>query len=284
MIYTDIRGVSEETTTGVHHLYMNFRSGKLKIPAINVNDSVTKSKFDNYYGCRESLVDGIKRATDVMLAGKVAVVAGFGDVGKGVSGFYRLFLRNQLLIALPSPHHRVVFLSLSVLSRSVPTVLVSSSPRLTPSMLFKPPWLAMKLLRWTMQRHGRTSSSPRLVTATSSPLHTSRSCPRTPSSATLVTLTSRLTSLGSRRTQNLSRTSSHKSTDTPCHLANTSFSSLADALSTLVVRQVIPRLSCHVRSRTRSSLKSLYGLPPRSSHLVCTCCLRNLTKRSPGPT
>ena len=80
---TDIRGISEETTTGVHHLYKAFRDGKLKVPAINVNDSVTKSKFDNYYGCRESLVDGIKRATDVMLAGKVAVVAGFGDVGKG---------------------------------------------------------------------------------------------------------------------------------------------------------------------------------------------------------
>ncbi|GBE87531.1 S-adenosyl-L-homocysteine hydrolase [Sparassis latifolia] len=78
-----IKGVSEETTTGVHHLYRSFREGKLKVPAINVNDSVTKSKFDNYYGCRESLVDGIKRATDVMLAGKVAVVAGFGDVGKG---------------------------------------------------------------------------------------------------------------------------------------------------------------------------------------------------------
>lgn len=81
---SDIRGLSEETTTGVHHLYKAFREGRLKVPAINVNDSVTKSKFDNYYGCRESLVDGIKRATDVMLAGKVAVVAGFGDVGKGV--------------------------------------------------------------------------------------------------------------------------------------------------------------------------------------------------------
>lgn len=80
----DIRGLSEETTTGVHHLYKAFREGQLKVPAINVNDSVTKSKFDNYYGCRESLVDGIKRATDVMLAGKVAVVAGYGDVGKGV--------------------------------------------------------------------------------------------------------------------------------------------------------------------------------------------------------
>lgn len=78
-----IRGLSEETTTGVHHLYMAAKKQELKLPAINVNDSVTKSKFDNYYGCRESLVDGIKRATDVMLGGKVAVVAGFGDVGKG---------------------------------------------------------------------------------------------------------------------------------------------------------------------------------------------------------
>ena len=79
----EIKGVSEETTTGVHHLYQMLEKGDLKLPAINVNDSVTKSKFDNKYGCRESLVDGIKRATDVMLAGKVAVVAGYGDVGKG---------------------------------------------------------------------------------------------------------------------------------------------------------------------------------------------------------
>ena len=77
------RGVSEETTTGVHRLYKMMEQGKLLVPAINVNDSVTKSKFDNLYGCRESLVDGIKRATDVMVAGKVAVVAGYGDVGKG---------------------------------------------------------------------------------------------------------------------------------------------------------------------------------------------------------
>ncbi|KAJ3092474.1 hypothetical protein HK102_006885 [Quaeritorhiza haematococci] len=79
----DIRGVSEETTTGVHALYKMMKDGKLKIPAINVNDSVTKSKFDNLYGCRESLIDGIKRATDVMIAGKVSIVAGYGDVGKG---------------------------------------------------------------------------------------------------------------------------------------------------------------------------------------------------------
>ncbi|MGB9093092.1 MAG: adenosylhomocysteinase [Gallionella sp.] len=78
-----IRGVTEETTTGVHRLYQMHERGDLKFPAINVNDSVTKSKFDNLYGCRESLVDGIKRATDVMVAGKIAVVAGYGDVGKG---------------------------------------------------------------------------------------------------------------------------------------------------------------------------------------------------------
>jgi adenosylhomocysteinase len=78
-----IRGLSEETTTGVHRLYQMHARGELKVPAINVNDSVTKSKFDNLYGCRESLADGIKRATDVMVAGKVVVVAGYGDVGKG---------------------------------------------------------------------------------------------------------------------------------------------------------------------------------------------------------
>jgi adenosylhomocysteinase len=78
-----VRGITEETTTGVHRLYEMAKAGKLAVPAINVNDSVTKSKFDNLYGCRESLVDGIKRATDVMLAGKIAVVCGFGEVGKG---------------------------------------------------------------------------------------------------------------------------------------------------------------------------------------------------------
>ncbi len=79
----DVRGLSEETTTGVHRLYEMMKAGALKVPAINVNDSVTKSKFDNLYGCRESLVDGIKRATDVMIAGKICVVLGYGDVGKG---------------------------------------------------------------------------------------------------------------------------------------------------------------------------------------------------------
>jgi adenosylhomocysteinase len=82
-LLSGIRGLSEETTTGVHRLYRMHAAGELKVPAINVNDSVTKSKFDNLYGCRESLADGIKRATDIMVAGKVVVVAGYGDVGKG---------------------------------------------------------------------------------------------------------------------------------------------------------------------------------------------------------
>ncbi len=85
----DVKGISEETTTGVHRLYEMAKKGALKVPAINVNDSVTKSKFDNLYGCRESLVDGIKRATDVMMAGKVAVVCGYGDVGKGSAASLR---------------------------------------------------------------------------------------------------------------------------------------------------------------------------------------------------
>jgi len=88
-IAKNIRGVTEETTTGVHRLYEMQKKGTLLFPAINVNDSVTKSKFDNLYGCRESLVDGIRRGTDVMMAGKVAMVAGFGDVGKGSAASLR---------------------------------------------------------------------------------------------------------------------------------------------------------------------------------------------------
>jgi adenosylhomocysteinase len=90
-VVKDWKGVSEETTTGVHRLYQMLQAGKLLVPAINVNDSVTKSKFDNLYGCRESLADGIKRATDVMIAGKVAVVCGYGDVGKGSAHSLRGF-------------------------------------------------------------------------------------------------------------------------------------------------------------------------------------------------
>lgn len=88
-IRAEIKGVSEETTTGVHRLYQMMEAGRLPFPAINVNDSVTKSKFDNLYGCRESIIDGIKRATDVMIAGKIAVVCGYGDVGKGCADALR---------------------------------------------------------------------------------------------------------------------------------------------------------------------------------------------------
>src|ERR687890_2026167 len=88
-IAAEIKGVTEETTTGVHRLYDMLREGSLLFPAINVNDSVTKSKFDNKYGCRHSLIDGINRATDVLIGGKVAVVAGYGDVGKGCADSLR---------------------------------------------------------------------------------------------------------------------------------------------------------------------------------------------------
>lgn len=93
----EVRGLSEETTTGVHRLYEMHKQGKLAVPAMNVNDSVTKSKFDNLYGCRESLIDGIKRATDVMIAGKVAVVLGYGEVGKGCAQALRSFGATVLI-------------------------------------------------------------------------------------------------------------------------------------------------------------------------------------------
>jgi adenosylhomocysteinase len=90
-LLTKVKGISEETTTGGHRLYEMHKRGELKVPAFNVNDSVTKSKFDNLYGCRESLIDGIKRATDVMIAGKIAVVCGYGEVGKGCAQALRSF-------------------------------------------------------------------------------------------------------------------------------------------------------------------------------------------------
>jgi adenosylhomocysteinase len=96
-LLSEIRGLSEETTTGVHRLYQMHERGELAVPAINVNDSVTKSKFDNLYGCRESLADGIKRATDVMIAGKVVVVAGYGDVGKGCAHSMRSYGARVLI-------------------------------------------------------------------------------------------------------------------------------------------------------------------------------------------
>ena len=93
-----VKGLVEETTTGVHRLYERMEKGTLPIPAININDSVTKSKFDNKYGCKESLVDAIRRATDVMMAGKVAVVGGYGDVGKGSAASHYVVQVAELLL------------------------------------------------------------------------------------------------------------------------------------------------------------------------------------------
>ena len=96
-LLSGIRGLSEETTTGVHRLYQMHERGELGVPAMNVNDSVTKSKFDNLYGCRESLADGIKRATDIMIAGKVVVICGYGDVGKGCAHSMRSYGARVLI-------------------------------------------------------------------------------------------------------------------------------------------------------------------------------------------
>ena len=126
-----ILGVTEETTTGVHRLYEMMKKGDLLFPAMNVNDSVTKSKFDNLYGCRESLVDGIKRATDVMIAGKIAIVAGYGDVGQG-SAPNRLAGWGQR----------------------------SGSPRSTRSVRCRRPWKASASSPWRERPPWRTSSSP----------------------------------------------------------------------------------------------------------------------------
>ncbi len=137
-----IKGVTEETTTGVHRLYIMEKEGKLLWPAINVNDSVTKSKFDNLYGCRESLVDGIRRGTDVMMAGKVAVVNGFGDVGKGSSAS----LRNAGC-----------------------RVLVTE---IDPICALQVRWRATKWSPWTTPLPRATSSSPPPAMWTSSPSST----------------------------------------------------------------------------------------------------------------
>ncbi len=141
-VAADIRGVSEETTTGVHRLYEMMKAGTLLFPAINVNDSVTKSKFDNLYGCRHSLIDGILRATDVMLAGKVAVVCGYGDVGKGCA------------------------------RRSRARARAWSSPRSTRSARCRRRWKATRSRRSRTSWRRPTSSSPRPATRTSSPSST----------------------------------------------------------------------------------------------------------------
>ena len=135
-MFEHIRGISEETTTGVHRLWEMAKAGSLLTPAINVNDSVTKSKFDNLYGCRESLVDGIRRGTDVMMAGKVAVVAGFGDVGKGSAAS----LRNAGCRVLVTEVDPICALQAAmegyevVEMRKAPSAAISSSPRPAMSM------------------------------------------------------------------------------------------------------------------------------------------------------
>jgi adenosylhomocysteinase len=143
-IAAGIKGVTEETTTGVHRLYEMQKAGTLLFPAINVNDSVTKSKFDNLYGCRHSLVDGINRATDVMIAGKVAVVCGYGDVGKGCA------------------------------RRSRPGRPRDRHTRSTRSARCRPRWRATRSRRSRTSSRRPTSSSPRPATRTSSPPSTWR--------------------------------------------------------------------------------------------------------------
>ena len=167
----NILGVSEETTTGVHRLYEMHSRGALLFPAINVNDSVTKSKFDNLYGCRESLADGIKRATDIMVAGKVVVVCGYGDVGKGCAHSMRSYGARVLITEID------------------------------PICACRPPWRASRSRRWKTPAREATSSSPARAAATLSLARTWRKCPTTPSSATSGTSTWKLMSTGSTPTR-----------------------------------------------------------------------------------
>ena len=139
-----IRGLTEETTTGIHRLHQLLEQGRLGVPAINVNDSVTKSKFDNLYGCRESLGDGIKRATDIMVAGKIVVVCGYGDVGKGCADAMQRSRRAR-------DHHRDR-------SRSAPC---------------RRRWKGTRSPRWKKSRRRATSSSRPPAAATSSAASTS---------------------------------------------------------------------------------------------------------------
>ncbi len=165
-LLTNIRGISEETTAGVHRLVQLEKSGRLKVPAININDSATKSKFDNLYGCRESLADGIKRATDIMLAGKVAVVCGYGDVGKGCA---------------------------HSLQRYGCRVIVTE---IDPINALQAVMEVLKSRRWKKLALKATSSSPPPVTATSSSANICRRCRTMRSSATLATSIPKSTSLG----------------------------------------------------------------------------------------
>jgi DNA-binding transcriptional ArsR family regulator len=195
-----IRGISEETTTGVHRLYeMHKPRASSRCPAINVNDSVTKSKFDNLYGCRESLGDGIKRATDVMFAGKVAVVCGYGDVGKGSR------------------------------RRSAARAPASSSPRSIPSARSRPRWRATRSSRWRRGATRPTSSSPPRAARRHHGEHMARMKDRR-SSATSATSTARSTMAWLEKTpRSRKRTSSRRSTSSSSPTASASSCSRAAA-------------------------------------------------------
>ncbi len=154
-----IRGLSEETTTGVHRLYRMHANGELKVPAINVNDSVTKSKFDNLYGCRESLADGIKRATDIMVAGKVVVVAGYGDVGKGCAHAMKS-LGARVLITEIDPINALQ----AAMEGFEVTTMDDAAPRATSSS--RPPAIAISSWASTCRPCPTTRSSATSATST----------------------------------------------------------------------------------------------------------------------
>ena len=194
-------GVSEETTTGVHHLYRMLKGNGLLIPAVNVNDSVTKSKFDNLYGCRESLIDGIKRATDLMIAGKVAVVAGFGDVGKGCAQ------------ALHSMGARVIVTEIdpiNALQAAVSGYQVTTMEEAVPiGQIFVTTTGCRDIL---VGKHFEQMKNDAVVCSKYKPFTASFSSLFLLKLQTLVISTSRLTLHGSRRTPRASRTLSHRST------------------------------------------------------------------------
>ena len=201
-----IRGVTEETTTGVHRLYIMAKEGKLLWPAINVNDSVTKSKFDNLYGCRESLVDGIRRGTDVMMAGKVAMVAGFGDVGKGSAAS----LRNAGCRVMVSEVDPICALQAAMEGYEVITMDEAA--------------------------RARTFSSPPQAMSTSSPSITCEPCTTAPSSATSATSIRR--SRSARCAITSGATSSRRSTRSSSPTARRSSFCLRDAWSISATRPV----------------------------------------------
>merc|ERR1712098_557844 len=249
-----IKGLSEETTTGVHNLYKMFKSNKLKVPAINVNDSVTKSKFDNLYGCRESLVDGIKRATDVMLAGKVALVAGYGDVGKGSAQSLRGF-GCRVIVTEVDPINALQAAmegyEVTTVEDAVSKCNIFVTTTGCKDILTGKHFLQMK---------------------------------RTLLCVTSVTLTARSRSSGSSRTASSRLTSSPRSTDTPSRTERTLFCWPRVVLLTLDAPWDIQASSCPTPSVTRFSPRLSSGVTARTTRLESSCFPRSSTRRWPGPT